>query len=166
VANQTAVATRRIYQRMYSRPGSRPEHPSRSPVAKDRDRIVHSGARATPLSEHPWVLDRDAPALQLNTNENPFNWLPAVMILIAGMGVFRLHRTRPGASLVLVTAAILVIVAIDDTQELHYGVPYWPIIYLPLFSIVGWTLWSQANASLPPTRQMLKAGLGLLQLAG
>jgi hypothetical protein len=109
-----------------------------------------------------WVLDRDVPVLELNTNENPFNWLPAVMILIAGVSVFRLHRTRPGASFLLATAAILVFFAIDDALELHYGVPYWPIVYLPLFGIVGWTLWSLANASLPPTRQMLKAGLGLL----
>lgn len=39
------MATRRIYQRMYEPPGGvHPEHGSRSPVAKDRDRIVHSGA--------------------------------------------------------------------------------------------------------------------------
>jgi dGTPase len=39
------MATRRIYQRMYDAPhrGSI-EHSSRSPVQKDRDRIVHSGA--------------------------------------------------------------------------------------------------------------------------
>jgi hypothetical protein len=109
-----------------------------------------------------WILDRDVPALELNTNENPLNWLPAVMILIAGVSVFRLHRTRPGASILLAAAAILVFFAIDDALELHYGVPYWPIVYLPLFGIVGWTLWSLANASLPPTPHMLKAGLGLL----
>src|SRR5438445_2717651 len=39
------MATRRIYQRMYAPPGvGSPEHISRSAVAKDRDRIVHSGA--------------------------------------------------------------------------------------------------------------------------
>jgi dGTPase len=39
------MATRRIYQRMYDPPGDGSvEHSSRSPVAKDRDRIVHSGA--------------------------------------------------------------------------------------------------------------------------
>jgi dGTPase len=39
------MATRRIYQRMYDPPGvGGAEHQSRSPVAKDRDRIVHSGA--------------------------------------------------------------------------------------------------------------------------
>jgi hypothetical protein len=109
-----------------------------------------------------WILDREVPALELNTNENPFNWLPALMILIAGMSIFRLHRTRPGARGLLVTASLLVFFAIDDALELHYRVPSWPIVYLPLFGIVGWTLWSLANASLPPTRQMLKAGLALL----
>jgi dGTP triphosphohydrolase len=40
------VATPRIYQRYYTPPGrgDTNEHGSRAPVAKDRDRIVHSGA--------------------------------------------------------------------------------------------------------------------------
>ena len=39
------MPTRRIYQRIYDPPGGGSgEHSSRSPVAKDRDRIVHSGA--------------------------------------------------------------------------------------------------------------------------
>jgi hypothetical protein len=112
-----------------------------------------------------WLLDRDLPVLELNTNENPFNWLPAVTILVAGIGLFQLNRARRGSPVLRITALLLAYLAIDDALELHYRVPYWPIVYLPLFALVGWSLWSLSSASPGPSGRILKAGLASLVVA-
>jgi hypothetical protein len=112
-----------------------------------------------------WVFDGDLHVLELNTVENPFNWLSALMILAAGIGLFQLSRARPASSLLRITALLVAYLAIDDAIELHYRVPYWQVVYAPLLGLVAWTFWSLSSASPGPGRGLLRAGLASLLAA-
>jgi hypothetical protein len=127
------------------------------------------------------VLDGRAWHLNADTDGNSLSWLGSMTIFAAALGALLLATVTPRRTSLLVLAAVLAVLSLDELIAIHerlgqegrealdlapeLGRIVWPVLFLPLLGAVLLTGWKALGLLAPPARRQFLAGLGLLVLA-